>query len=61
MKVFHAQCIEAVVAIIPHYKVQDDGNIITPENQFFLLEKPGLKINQLLDQTGMNDDDDFYV
>jgi hypothetical protein len=58
VKVFHVQCVEAVVAMIPYFKVtQDDGNIITPENEYFLLEKPGLEITQLLDQIGMNNDD----
>jgi hypothetical protein len=60
VKVFHVQRVEAVVAMIPYFKVtQDDTNIITPENEYFLLEKPGLEITQLLDQTrtGMNDDD----
>ena len=58
--VFHVQRIEAIVAMIPYFKVMQDGNIITPENEYFLLEKPGLEIAQLLDQAGM-DDDDFYM
>lgn len=59
--VFRVQCVEAVVAMIPHFKVtQNDSNIITPENEYFLLEKPGLEITELLDQTGL-DEDDFYV
>ena len=48
--------------MIPYFKVTQDGNIITPENEYFLLEKPGLEIAKLLDQTGMDDDhDDFYM
>lgn len=58
---FHVQCIEAIVAMIPYFKVtQNDSNIITPENEYLLFEKPGLEITQLLDQTGM-DNDDFYM
>ena len=58
MNVFHVQCVVAVVAMIPYFKVtQDNSNIIIPENEYFLLEKPGLEITQLLDQIGMNDDD----
>lgn len=47
--------------MIPYFKVtQDDSNIITPENEYFLLEKPGLEITQLLDETGQPENDEDF-
>lgn len=61
VNVFHVQCVKAVVAMIPYFKVtQDDSNIITPENEYFLLEKLGLEITQLLDETGQPENDEDF-
>ncbi|KAG6830291.1 hypothetical protein H0H92_001369 [Tricholoma furcatifolium] len=46
---FSVKKIEALVAMVPHFKVTADGNIVEPENTFFLVEKPGLETYTLLD------------
>ncbi|GLB43663.1 hypothetical protein LshimejAT787_1401750 [Lyophyllum shimeji] len=57
VKAFHVKAIEALVSMVPFFKVAPDGTIITPENEFFLVEKPGLEITQLLDPVDEEDSD----
>ncbi|SJL09586.1 uncharacterized protein ARMOST_12966 [Armillaria ostoyae] len=55
--------IAAVVAMVPFFTVTNEGDIITPENKYFLVEKPGLEISELRgeeedDTEGEEDADD---
>ncbi len=36
--------IAAVVAMVPLFDVTGEGEVIIPENQYFLVEKPGLDV-----------------
>lgn len=39
---FHVKTVEALVAMIPYFRITDDFKVETPENIYFLVEKPGL-------------------
>ena len=45
--------------MVPFFRVSSDGEITTPDNEFFLVEKPGLEITQLLDPDNLDDEDDM--
>lgn len=36
--------IVAIVAMVPLFDVTGEGEVIIPENQYFLVEKPGLDV-----------------
>ncbi len=46
LKVIDVKSIQALVAMIPDYKVTADGTIVEPENRGFLMEKLTLPITQ---------------
>ncbi|TFK58439.1 hypothetical protein BDN72DRAFT_906735 [Pluteus cervinus] len=54
--VFPIHDIEAVVAMVPFFEVDQEGGIEIPDNLFFLVEKPGLDITKVL---GTGEDDDY--
>jgi hypothetical protein len=39
---FHVKTVEALVAMIPYFRITEDFKVDTPENSYFLVEKPGL-------------------
>lgn len=58
---FHVKTVEALVAMIPYFKITDDFKVETPENLYFLVEKPGLDTFKLFgqpDEDEMDCDDD---
>lgn len=44
LTVLDVKAISALVSMVPDYQVTVNGNIITPENAFFLVEAPFLKL-----------------
>jgi len=61
LTVIEVKTIIAVVAMVPDYQVTIDGDIITPENVFSLVEAPFLKLTTLcgtLDEDGTGNDFD---
>ena len=40
IEVFDVHDIKSVIAMVPDFQAQDNGKIITPRNQFFLVEEP---------------------
>ncbi|KAF9463667.1 hypothetical protein BDZ94DRAFT_1258256, partial [Collybia nuda] len=56
LKVINVKSIESVVSMCPDYQVTSEGVIIRPENQFFFMEAPFLKVTSLWGQA--NDEDD---
>lgn len=51
------KAIQSVVAMVPYFKVLPNGEIFTPENEYFMIEKPGVELAQY---RGVQDDDDEY-
>jgi hypothetical protein len=47
---FHVKTVEALVAMIPYFRITDDFKVETPENIYFLVEKPGLDTFKHLSQ-----------
>jgi hypothetical protein len=56
LKVVDVKAIKALVAMVPDYQVTMDGNIVIPENRFFLVELPFLKFAAMT--TALDEDDD---
>jgi hypothetical protein len=56
LRVVDIKTIKSVVSMVPYFKVTQDGEIIEPETEHFLLEKPGLCIAELV---GEEEDDDL--
>ena len=46
LKMIDVKSIQALVAMIPDYRVGEDGTIVTPVDTFFLMEKLTLPITQ---------------
>ena len=47
---FHVKTVESLVAMIPYFRITDDFKVETPENTYFLVEKPGLDTFKLFGQ-----------
>jgi len=43
LRVFHIQEIRALVAMVPDFRVDSEGNVDVPENKWVLVEKPFLE------------------
>jgi hypothetical protein len=52
----NVKAIKAVVAMVPFFKVTPDAKIVTPENQYFLVQKPYLEITTLRGEVEQNQD-----
>ena len=61
LSVVDVKTINTVVAMVPDFQVTADGNIIIPENRFFLVESPFLKLAVLSGQSGTLDGDDNAI
>ncbi|KAF8064082.1 hypothetical protein FPV67DRAFT_1419918 [Lyophyllum atratum] len=55
LKVIHVRQIESVVAMVPDFKVTEAGHIETPDDRYFLVEKLGLGLTELL---GVQEEDE---
>ena len=47
---FHVKTVEALVAMVPYFRITGDFKVETPENLHFLVEKPGLDTFKLFSQ-----------
>jgi len=56
LTVVDVKTINAVVAMVPDYQVTVEGNIITPQNVFSLVESPFLKLAALRGAPGEDKD-----
>jgi hypothetical protein len=67
LQVIDIKSIISVVALVPFFVVNPDGTIEQPEDEFFLVEKPGLDVATLIGEEeeeeydGENEEDDFDV
>lgn len=66
LKVINVQQIESVVAMVPDFKVTKAGHIETPDDCYFLVEKLGLGLTELLgeqeeDEGPENDESGSFV
>jgi hypothetical protein len=50
--------IESLVAMVPNFRVQPDGEIVEPENEFFLVERPSLEVARFFGFDRYEDDSD---
>ncbi|KAK7457870.1 hypothetical protein VKT23_010214 [Stygiomarasmius scandens] len=57
--VFSVKDIDSVVAMVPDYKVTGEGEIITPENRYFMVEKPFLKARSFGGESDYGSIDEF--
>ena len=62
--VVDVKAITAVVSMVPDYQVTANGDIITPENSFSLMEAPFIRVVALCDTIeddtdGIDDDNNF--
>ncbi len=53
--------IAAVVAMVPLFDVTGEGEVIIPENRYFLVEKPGLDVAVLRGEEEQDIDGDEDV
>lgn len=58
LAVLDVKSITAVVAMIPDFQVTADGDIITPDNRFSLVEASFVRLTTLDRVQGDNDNDD---
>jgi hypothetical protein len=55
LMVINVNRIMSLVAMIPYYRVKDDGTIVDPGDEYFLVEKPYLDINHYRDVEADNE------
>jgi hypothetical protein len=53
--VINVNRIMSLVAMIPYYRVKDDGTMVDPGDEYFLVEKPYLDINHYRDVEADNE------
>lgn len=56
LTVVNVKVIKSVVAMVPDYQVTVEGNVITPENRYSLVESPFLKLAVLCGTLAEDDD-----
>ena len=50
--------IDSVVSMVPYFKIVQDGGILMPDTEHFLVEKIGMEITALLGQGDEDDEED---
>jgi hypothetical protein len=57
LRVVDAKAITSVVSMVPDYQVTGDGDIITPENRYSLMDAPLLKLASLCGTLSEDDEE----